>query len=112
MSVVSRLNPSDAAGATKKGVRPRLWDSSVTSYYLSLGSTLLLTGLGLGMVLAGSSVTAVVSVGSLYATFITQARWALIGLRLLWGASRLPTVTYRRMAWVILGVAVFLQLPV
>lgn len=112
MSVVSRLNPSDAARATKEGVRPRLWDSSVTSYYLILGSTLLLTALGLVMVLSSSSVTSMVSVGSPYATFINQARWALIGIPLLWGASRLPTLTYRRMAWVILGIAVFLQLLV
>src|SRR5690625_5894166 len=64
------------------------------------------------MVLSSSSVTSMVSVGSPYATFINQARWALIGLPLLLGASRLPTLTYRRMARVNLGVAVFLQLLV
>src|SRR5690625_7148110 len=104
MSVVSRLNPSDTAGASNRGVRPRLWDSSVTSYYLILGSTLLLTALGLVMVLSSSSVTSMVSVGSPYATFVNQARWALIGLRLLWLASRLPSLTYRRLAWVILEI--------
>src|SRR5690625_5897843 len=82
---MSPSNPSADTPAPKQGVRPRLWDSSVTSYYLILGSTLLLTALGLVMVLSSSSVTSMVSVGSPYATFINQARWALIGLPLLWG---------------------------
>ena len=112
MSVTSRPLPSDELGASNRGVRPRLWDSSVTSYYLILGSTLLLTALGLVMVLSSSSVTSMVSVGSPYATFVNQARWALIGLPLLWLASRLPPLTYQRLAWPILGVAVFLQLLV
>ncbi len=112
MSVISRSNPSADAPAPKQGVRPRLWDSSVTSYYLILGSTLLLTALGLVMVLSSSSVTSMVSVGSPYATFINQARWAVIGLPLLWLASRVPSLTYRRLAWAILGGAVFLQLLV
>lgn len=112
MSVISRSNPSADTPAPKQGVRPRLWDSSVTSYYLILGSTLLLTALGLVMVLSSSSVTSMVSVGSPYATFVNQARWALIGLPLLWLASRIPSLTYRRLAWVILGGAVFLQLLV
>lgn len=112
MSVISRSNPSADTPAPKQGVRPRLWDSSVTSYYLILGSTLLLTALGLVMVLSSSSVTSMVSVGSPYATFINQARWAVIGLPLLWLASRVPSLTYRRLAWAILGGAVFLQLLV
>src|SRR5690625_826759 len=109
---MSRSNPSADTPAPKQGVRPRLWDSSVTSYYLILGSTLLLTALGLVMVLSSSSVTSMVSVGSPYATFINQARWAVIGLPLLWLASRVPSLTYRRLAWAILGGAVFLQLLV
>lgn len=112
MAIVSRSNSPHETEAPRTGVRPRLWDSSVTSYYLILGSTLLLTALGLVMVLSSSSVTSMVSVGSPYAMFINQARWALIGLPLLWIASRLPNQTYRRLAWPILAVAVFLQLLV
>lgn len=111
MSVVSR-DDSVETSRQKSGIRPRLWDSSVTSYYLILGATLLLTALGLVMVLSSSSVTSMVSVGSPYATFFNQTQWAVIGLPLLWIASRLPNLTYRRLAWPILAVAVFLQLLV
>lgn len=117
MTAPSRNTPArapkgDETARPSGAMRPRLWDSSVTSYYLILGATLLLTALGLVMVLSSSSVTSMVSVGSPYATFINQARWALIGLPLLWAASRLPNLTYMRLAWPILGIAIFLQLLV
>src|SRR5699024_10513851 len=58
------------------------------------------------------SVTSLVSMGSPYATFFNQARWALIGLPLLFIASRIPPGTYQRLAWPILAVAIVLQLLV
>lgn len=109
MSVMSRPDSASDSKPRSASVRPGLWDSSVTSYYLILGATLLLTALGLVMVLSSSSVTSLVSVGSPYATFANQARWALIGLPLFLIASRVPNLTYRRLAWPILAVALFLQ---
>lgn len=113
MSVIPR---SSSASQKKTGSapksRPRVWGSAATSYYLILGSSMLLTALGLAMVLSSSSVTSLVSLGSPYATFFNQARWALIGLPMLFIASRVPPGTYQRLAWPILAVAIVLQLLV
>src|SRR5690625_1697292 len=113
MSVIPRSSsgPQKKTGATPKS-RPKVWGSAATSYYLILGASLLLTALGLAMVLSSSSVTSLVSLGSPYATFFNQARWALIGLPLLFIASRIPPGTYQRLAWPILAVAIVLQLLV
>jgi len=50
--------PVAAASADSRGPLARLLDKPLTSYYLVLGATLLLTVLGLVMVLSASSVTA------------------------------------------------------
>src|SRR5699024_12773209 len=100
--------PQKKTGATPKS-RPKVWGSAATSYYLILGASLLLTALGLAMVLSSSSVTSLVSLGSPYATFFNQARWALFGLPLYFTSSRLPLGTY--LPFVCPFLAVVLVLP-
>src|SRR5699024_1372707 len=90
----------------------KLWGSSAARYYLRRAPSRFLSALGLAMVLSSSSVTSLVSLGSPYATFFNQARWALIGLPLLFIASRIPPGTYQRLALPILAVAIVLQLLV
>ncbi|WP_258726770.1 putative lipid II flippase FtsW [Cellulomonas sp. NS3] len=86
------------------------WDSAVTSYYVLTGATALLIVLGLVMVLSSSSVESLAANESPYAVFVTQAQFALIGVPLMFVASRLPQRFYTRIAWPALAVAAVLQL--
>jgi cell division protein FtsW len=88
------------------------WNSAVTSYYLLTGTTVLLLSLGLVMVLSSSSVDSLAAGHSPYAIALNQGLYALIGLPLLWLASRTPPKVLRRVAWPLLGAAVFAQLLV
>ncbi|WP_263121031.1 putative lipid II flippase FtsW [Cellulomonas sp. RIT-PI-Y] len=101
-------------GAQEAPRRSRLgqWNSAVTSYYLLTGATVLLLVLGLVMVLSSSSVDSLADGKSPYAVFFNQAQFALIGLPLMWVASRLPVRFYHRFAWFILAGAVVMQLLV
>lgn len=96
------------------GVRARLarLDTPVTSYYLLLGSTLVLTAIGLVMVLSSSSVESYASSGSSFSVFLRQAMFAAIGLPAMWAASRVPPQAWRRLAWPALAGSVVLQLLV
>lgn len=71
-----------------------------TPYYLLLGATLLLLGLGLVMVFSASSVMAFKYMGSSFAVVSKQATWVVIGLPLTWVASRLPVRAWRALAYV------------
>ena len=88
------------------------WNSAVTSYYVLTGATAILVVLGLVMVLSSSSVESLAADKSPYAEFAKQAQFALIGLPLLWVASRLPIRFYKSVAWPALAAAGFLQLLV
>jgi cell division protein FtsW len=77
----------------------RLLDKPLTSYYLVLGATLLLTVLGLVMVLSASSVTAFKAYGESYYFVEKQAIGVVIGLPALWAASRIPARAYRALAY-------------
>jgi cell division protein FtsW len=88
------------------------WNSAVTSYYLLVGASMLLLVIGLVMVLSSSSVESIASGGSPYSVFLSQAQFALVGLPLMWLASRVRPQTYRRLAWPLLGLGLFLQLLV
>src|SRR5450830_65660 len=88
------------------------WNSAVTSYYLLTGTTVLLLSLGLVMVLSSSSVDSLAAGHSPYAIALNQGLYALIGLPLLWLASRTPPKVLKRVAWPLLAAAVFAQLLV
>ena len=64
------------------------WNSAVTSYYVLIGATALLLVIGLVMVLSSSSVESLDDGHSPYAVFLDQAKYALIGLPVLFGLSR------------------------
>lgn len=71
----------------------------LTSYHLLVGSSALLTGLGLLMVLSASSVTAYDATGSSFTLFQRQAVYAAIGVPIMWLATRIPPTLYRRLAY-------------
>ncbi len=69
-----------------------------TPYYLLLGASTLLLVLGVVMVFSASSVVAFAFMGSSMAIVSKQAMWVVIGLPLMWFASRLPTKAWRLFA--------------
>lgn len=88
------------------------WNSAVTSYYVLLGATFLLVAIGLVMVLSSSSVESLADGDSPYAVFLSQARFALIGLPIMLVLSRLPVRVVRLAAWPALLVAIAFQMLV
>ncbi len=80
----------------------------LTSYYLVLGSAVMLVALGLVMVLSASSVQSYSQSGSSFTIVQKQAMWVAAGLPVLWVASRLPVTVYRWIGYPLMVVAVVL----
>src|ERR1700690_2559794 len=94
------------------GVRDRIgmWrallDRPLTSYYLVLGITALLLGLGLVMVQSTASVADLSAGLSPYSDFKKQLLGAAVGLPLMWVAARSSPRVFRAFAYPLLAVAV------
>ncbi|KFD43684.1 cell division protein FtsW [Cellulosimicrobium cellulans J34] len=88
------------------------WNSTVTSYYLLVGATALLTIVGLVMVFSSSAVTQIAAGKSPFGAFLDQAKFALMGLPVLLVATRIPVDWYKRLAWPALVAALGLQMLV
>jgi cell division protein FtsW len=88
------------------------WNSTVTSYYLLVGATTLLTVIGLVMVFSSSAVTEIAAGRSPFAALVNQGKFVLIGLPVLLVASRLPVRWYKALAWPALGVSLLLLVAV
>jgi len=85
----------------------------VPSEFLLIASTaLLLTGFGLVMVLSATSAAATGAGEPPYEAVIKQAVFAVIGIPLMFVASRLPIAFWKRTAWPALILAVIFQLLV
>ncbi|MDI3331785.1 MAG: putative lipid II flippase FtsW [Micrococcus sp.] len=87
-------------------------ETAASSYYLILGCTLALTVIGLIMVLSSSSVENIGETSGSYDLFIRQAAFAVAGLGVMLGLSRLSTDRLRRLAWPALIIAVVLLMLV
>lgn len=99
---------SSAAARPRKSWIGDLLARPMANYYLLLGSTLILTVLGLVMVYSASSVDAYATQGSTYAIALRQLMWVVIGIPLMLLASRLKTQTFRRFAYPALLIAIAL----
>jgi cell division protein FtsW len=106
--------PAEPAGrrpAARLGESPArllgLLDRPLTSYYLILGCTLLLLGLGLAMVLSTSSAYALDHHLPTYSAFQKQLLGALGGLVLMWLAARSSPRVFRAAAYPLLLLTVF-----
>ncbi|MGW3635040.1 putative lipid II flippase FtsW [Streptomyces sp. NPDC005122] len=90
----------------------KAWDRPLTAYYLILGSSLLITVLGLVMVYSASMITALQL--SLPGSFFFRKQFlaASIGAVLLLVAMRVPVKLHRALAYPILAGAVFLMILV
>ncbi len=88
------------------GVWRMLLDRPLTSYYLVLGITMLLLGLGLVMVQSTASVADLSAGLSPYSDFKKQLLGAAIGLPLMWVAARSKPRLFRAFAYPLLAVAI------
>src|SRR6516164_3012847 len=88
------------------GVWRALLDRPLTSYYLVLGITTLLLGLGLVMVQSTASVADLIAGLSPYSDFKKQLLGAAIGLPLMWVAARTRPRLFRACAYPLLAVAI------
>ena len=102
----------DALRLPGLGVRDRIgmWrallDRPLTSYYLVLGITMLLLGLGLVMVQSTASVVDLAAGLSAWSDFKKQLLGAAVGLPLMWLAARSSPRLFRAFAYPLLAVAV------
>jgi cell division protein FtsW len=83
-----------------------LLDRPLTSYYLVLGITTLLLGLGLVMVQSTASVADLTAGLSPYSDFKKQLLGAAVGLPLMWLAARSSPRLFRAFAYPLLAVSV------
>src|SRR5512146_1935885 len=111
--------PAEPAGGsgTRGGLAARVSlgrvFAPVPSEFLLVASTaLLLTGFGLVMVLSATSATATAAGEPPYEAVIKQAVFAVIGIPLMFVASRMPVRFWKRIAWPALIGAVLFQLLV
>lgn len=93
-------------------VRRSLLNHPMGLYYLLIGATLALLGLGLLMVLSASSVLSIRLHGSAYTLAQRQLLFAGIGIVLMIVATRLSVRTWRRLAWPALIAALALLVAV
>ncbi|QIK64442.1 cell division protein FtsW [Leucobacter viscericola] len=84
-------------------------DRTVAALY---AITLLLVGFGLIMVLSASSITSYVAGQGFFGGLWRQATFALIGLPLMLLAAAMPVTFWKRWAWWLFGIGLFLQLLV
>jgi cell division protein FtsW len=102
----------DSEALVLGGVRDRIgiWrallDRPLTSYYLVLGLTTLLLGLGLVMVQSTASVADLTAGLSPYSDFKKQLLGAAIGLPLMWVAARSSPRLFRAFAYPLLAISV------
>src|SRR5271170_3644960 len=88
------------------GVWRTLLDRPLTSYYMVLGITILLLGLGLVMVQSTASVADLTAGLSPYSDFKKQLLGAAIGLPVMWLAARSSPRLFRAFAYPLLAVSV------
>ena len=104
---MASTTPTRASGSAAKAgaadgqppVRRSLIHHPMGLYYLLLGATLALLGLGLLMVLSASSVLSIKLHGSAYTLAQRQLMFAVIGIVLMIVATRLPVRVWRGLAW-------------
>jgi hypothetical protein len=88
------------------GMWRALLDRPLTSYYLILGLTLLLLGLGLVMVQSTGSVADLSAGLAAWSDFKKQLLGAALGLPLMWLAARSSPRLFRAFAYPLLAVSV------
>lgn len=109
MSVTTKATETKKQGAQ---LRTLLADHPLSTYYLLVGSTLLLLGLGLVMVLSASSIESINVFGSAYTLVQRQALFAVGGVALMFFLSRRSVEFWQKSAPWVLGGSIVLLLAV
>ena len=107
--------PGDAPARRGLAARVNLGKvfTPVPREFLLIASTaLLLTGFGLVMILSATSATATAAGNPPYEDVLKQGIFALLGVPLMFIASRFPVAFWRKIAWPSLILAIMLQLLV
>ena len=109
--------PADTAASGPRGFAARVSlgkvFAPVPSEFLLIASTaLMLTGFGLVMVLSATMATSAADGVSPFETVLKQGVFALLGIPLMFIASRMPIGFWKRIAWPALIIGVLLQLLV
>ncbi len=117
MADTTRTRPATSTDEARRGLAARVSlgrvFAPVPSEFLLIASTaLLLTGFGVVMVLSATSATSDSTDGNPYDAFIKQGVFALIGIPLMFLASRMPLKFWKRIAGPALLVAILFQLLV
>ncbi len=96
---------SDTAADSQAAARPRASQRGGTPslYHLILGSSMLILGMGLVMVLSASSVLSYKVFGSSFTLFSRQALFAALGVVLMFGISRMSVPRIRVLSWLVMG---------
>jgi cell division protein FtsW len=116
---MTTANPEEARGRASSQIRaPRVggWlsvlrealDRPLTTYYLLIGSSVLLLTIGLIMVLSASSVRSFEQTGDSYTVVRRQLLWVAIGLPCAFLASRVSPSWVRRLAYPAFSVSLVL----
>jgi cell division protein FtsW len=108
----TRASRGEQEGSGEPPVRRSLLNHPMGLYYLLVGATLALLGLGLLMVLSASSVLSIKLHGSAYTLAQRQLLFAAIGVVLMIIGTRLSVNVWRRLAWPSLIVAFMLLVAV
>jgi cell division protein FtsW len=98
-SAASAATSADGPGILQRALPflARL-ESPVTSYYVLLGTTVILVVIGLVMVLSASMITSYRDDGSTFSVFLDQVKYAAIGVVGAAVAAHVPLRWYRRLA--------------
>ena len=118
---MTTANPEEArdrAGGQFKAPRVGGWlsalrealDRPLTTYYVLIGSSVLLLTIGLLMVLSASSVFSFRATGDSYTIVQRQLVWVVIGLPSAWVASRVSHRWVRRLAYPAFSISLVLLL--
>lgn len=117
MSTTARTPPTPPDPAARRGLAARVslgrMFAPVPSEFLLISSTaLLLTFFGLAMILSATSAVATAAGEPPYDAVLKQALFAMIGIPLMFVASRFPLSFWKRIAWPALIFAIAFQLLV
>ena len=108
----AETQPETSAPAAPPGHLRALLNHPLSTYYLLLGTTLLLLVLGLIMVLSASSIESFRVHGSPYTLAQRQGLFAVLGVIGMLFASRTSVQFWRGFAWPLLGLAFLLLVAV
>lgn len=114
MADTARRPRADRANrsATEPAPRRSLIHHPMGLYYLLLGATLALLGLGLLMVLSASSILSIRLYDSPYTLAQRQLLFAVMGVALMFIGARLPVKVWRQLAWPAMLLALLLLVAV